>query len=199
MNKKLILALCSLLVCGIPVFGKTENWMALRVQYGISWEKYYGENLIQKNDGVSLNGFGFLNKGYFGYFYDLSVAYPLNTRYLKTQYKPDFGIQSELMLGPAFRVPIFTEAIQFIAGIGAHAQITYFNGEPEGSKDLNYCYSGLGVGGTAAFRIIINSMSVDAGISMGYDFFCYDFDEKAWISDYKGFILRPFIGIGWML
>ena len=225
MKKVVLILLC--VIISISAFADTESLGTLGFQYGSYWEKMTKPEGTAKtwigSPGLFYNGYAFFNKKNIGLFIDDSFLFPSNSSAtvngitVKDGVKDfDFRFLFQFGIGPAFRYSI-TNKLGIHLGAGFHISMLSANTNRTVINPVTFRTSrieirsfslGLGIMGDIGLKYDITDMVYfDIGSKLALDFASYAkissnilaLNASQWNSNYIGFHLLPYIGLGFKL
>ncbi|MFC1239705.1 hypothetical protein ACFGOO_09790 [Treponema vincentii] len=221
MKKAAVALLCVIIL--IPAFAETESLGYFGFQYGSYWEKMTKPEGTSKtwigSPGLFYNGYAFFNKKNIGLFIDDSFLFPSNSSAtvngitVKDGVKDfDFRFLFQFGIGPAFRYSI-TNKLGIHLGAGFHISMLSANTNRTVIDPVTFRTSrieirsfslGLGIMGDIGLKYdITNIIYFDIGSKLALEFISYatkssniSANYSQWNSNYIGFHLSPYIGLG---
>ncbi|QQO09936.1 hypothetical protein [Breznakiella homolactica] len=202
--KKIIMVFLIMCAFGSCLFANSSRMISFGAGFGMVWENldnkdlYYNKDVYYNKIDFNFNYFQFFGNGRFGFFVNAGVGYPFNYQIDGTHKDTDYGVDVEVTIGPSCRF-MLTDRLDILTGIGFHIPFMRNRGElpPYGPPSFARSCLSLGVGGILALKVNLGkSLYLDAGTTLAMDFATYEFEYDKWIDSYSGFIIRPFVGVG---
>nr|DAJ85631.1 MAG TPA: YfaZ precursor [Caudoviricetes sp.] len=216
MKKIVLILLCVAIL--IPAFAETESLVSFGFQYGNYWEKVTKREGTAKtwigSPGLFFNGYTFFNKKNIGLFASDSFLFPSNSSAtvngmtIKDGVKDfDFRFLFQFGVGPAFKYAI-TNKLSILIGTGFHLSILSTNRNEMiigRTAEVRLFSLSFGVmGDIEAIYNITDMLYFNIGTKLALDFANYSkissdisiLNASQWNSNYIGFHLSPYIGLG---
>ena len=216
MKKAVLILLC--VAVSVAASAETESLGSFGFQYGSYWEKLTKPEGTSKawlgSPGFFFNGYTFFYKKNIGIFIDDSVLFPNNSSAtvngitVKDGVKDfDFRFLFQFGIGPAFKYAI-TNKIEVHCGAGFHLSMLSINTNRiiiGGRVQISSLSLSFGImGDIGVFYRITDMFYFDIGTKLALDFASYSkissnilaLNASQWNSNYIGFHLSPYIGLG---
>lgn len=208
----------------VSAFAKTESLGSFGFQYGSYWEKATKPEGTSRvwigSPGLFFNSSVFFNKKNIGLFIDDSFLFPSNSSATINGITVKDGVKEanfrflfQFGIGPAFKYAL-THKLDIHVGAGFHLSILSMDTNRTTIDPVTFLLSRIEISSLSLSLGIMGDIGViynitdmfyfDIGSKLGFDFVNYikirsnilDLNVSQWNSNYIGFHLAPYIGLG---